>query len=317
MSAPLVRGPRDGHWLAWHGVGLRYLATSDETAGRYCWSDASAPAGPGVPPHRHAFAEGFYVNQGRFEVQAGPQRLTLEAGDYLHVSPDTVHAIRPLHEGPGRLQVLCVPGGFDRFQFELGTPTGPDGPFDGPSVQTIFNLPEAAAKHGIDLAPPAEAVAAGGPLHLRRATEGRLLAAAGDLYRVLAAGVETQGDYALMHATVPPGGGPPPHIHSREDEAFFVLSGSITVHLDDRALSATPGSFVHLPRGGRHWFHNDRDQPATMLVFVAPAGLEAMFEETGRPWHDPSILPGPPTREEIERLLSVAPAYGITVQLPH
>jgi hypothetical protein len=42
------------------------------------------------------------------------------------------------------------------------------------------------------------------------AGEGKMIAAAGDLYRFLAEGEDTGQGYAIWEALVPPGGGPPP-----------------------------------------------------------------------------------------------------------
>lgn len=56
---------------------------------------------------------------------------------------------------------------------------------------------------------------------LRNPTQGRTVAVVGDVYRFLATGEDTDGKYALLEAIVPPGGSPPPHVHSREDEASF------------------------------------------------------------------------------------------------
>ena len=53
--------------------------------------------------------------------------------------------------------------------------------------------------------------------------QGRIVAVLGDVYRFLATGEDTDGKYALWEATVPPGGGPPPHVHSREEEGFYIL----------------------------------------------------------------------------------------------
>jgi hypothetical protein len=57
---------------------------------------------------------------------------------------------------------------------------------------------------------------------LRKPTEGRTIAVVGDVYRFLATGDDTNGKYALWEAIVPPGGGPPPHVHSREEEGFYI-----------------------------------------------------------------------------------------------
>ena len=58
------------------------------------------------------------------------------------------------------------------------------------------------------------------------AGEGRSIWVIGDRYTIKCSGNDTSGAYAMMEAIVPPGHGPPPHIHSREDEAFYVLEGN-------------------------------------------------------------------------------------------
>jgi hypothetical protein len=57
------------------------------------------------------------------------------------------------------------------------------------------------------------------PLH-RPAGAGATYLGPGDVYRFLVTGAETGGAYFAMEAFVAPGGGPPPHRHSREDETF-------------------------------------------------------------------------------------------------
>ena len=54
-----------------------------------------------------------------------------------------------------------------------------------------------------------------------------------------------------------------------------------------------------------------------MLIMVAPAGLEQMFFEFGVPLPDGSTIVLPPTWEEIEKLLKIAPKHGIDILLPH
>src|SRR5213079_1739227 len=117
----------------------------------------------------------------------------------------------------------------------------------------------------------------------RRPNEGRTVAVVGDVYRFLATGAETNGKYALWEAIVPPGGGPPPHVHSREEEGFYILEGEITFLVGDKHLVAKAGTFANMPVGTLHAFKNESDRPARMLISVAPAGLERMFFEFGVP----------------------------------
>jgi quercetin dioxygenase-like cupin family protein len=151
---------------------------------------------------------------------------------------------------------------------------------------------------------------------VRQPGAGRAVAVVGDVYRFLATGEDTGGRYALWEAVVPPGGGPPPHVHSREEEGFYVLDGEITFTIGDKRLVAGAGTFANLPAGTPHSFKNESGRPARMLISVAPAGLEQMFFEFGVPLPEGSTTALPPTKEEIERLLAVAPKYGIEIKLP-
>lgn len=146
--------------------------------------------------------------------------------------------------------------------------------------------------------------------------QGRTIAVVGDVYRFLATGEETDGKYALWEALVPPGGGPPPHVHSREEEGFYVLEGEITFRIGEQRFTARAGTFANMPVGTPHSFTNESDQPARMLISVAPAGLEKMFFEVGVPVPPGATTAAPPTRQEIERLLAAAPRYGIEIKLP-
>ena len=150
---------------------------------------------------------------------------------------------------------------------------------------------------------------------LRKPNEGLTVAVVGDVYRFLATGKDTGGRYATWYAIVPPGGGPPPHIHSREEESFFILDGQITFQVGDQRLVATAGMFANMPIGQLHSFKNETDQPARMIISVAPAGLEEMFIEVGQQLSPDGTIP-PPSIAELEKLLAAAPKYGIEIKVP-
>jgi quercetin dioxygenase-like cupin family protein len=151
---------------------------------------------------------------------------------------------------------------------------------------------------------------------LRTPSAGRTVAVVGDVYRFLATGEDTNGQYALWEAIVPPGGGPPPHVHSREEEGFYVLEGEITFTVGDERIVATAGMFANMSVGTPHSFKNESNRLARMLISVAPAGLEQMFFECGVPLVEGATTALPPTKEEIEKLLAIAPSYGIEIKLP-
>jgi len=160
---------------------------------------------------------------------------------------------------------------------------------------------ESVAKRGVTYVPSGE----GKPLYL-----------VGDLYTFKVTGEETNGALGLWEAVIPPQAGPPPHIHHREDESFYVLEGEIEFLEDERTFLAGAGSFVHIPRGTLHRFKNVGTKSSRALMMVMPAGLEKMFEEIATPATDPSAPPPPPGPEDVEKLLAVAPKYGLEIPPP-
>lgn len=138
----------------------------------------------------------------------------------------------------------------------------------------------------------------------------------GSLLTFLATGEDTQGQFALMEIVGRKGNVPPPHIHHREDEIFYLLEGEITVSVGDRIIKATPGTMVFLPRNVQHSFTIDSEQ-GRMLVILTPAGFEGWFKEFSVP---APALTLPPADEpgycDVQRMLEIASRYGLEFALP-
>ena len=99
---------------------------------------------------------------------------------------------------------------------------------------------------------------------------------------VKASAASTDGAFTLIesHTT----GGAPRHVHEGEDEAMYVLEGSITVTCDGETFAAGPRSFVFLPRGVPHAWDVTSGR-ATVLILTAPAGIEKFLHE----FHEPGV----------------------------
>jgi quercetin dioxygenase-like cupin family protein len=135
----------------------------------------------------------------------------------------------------------------------------------------------------------------------------------GDHYTFLVTGEESGGAYFAMEALVPPGGGPPPHVHSREDETFYVLEGKIEFVLGEETILAGPGDFVSVPRGHVHCFRNTGTETARLVLTFTPAGIERWFEEIlERAPNDVTAADVPDNVEEVAaRYFATASSYGI------
>ncbi|HET7479873.1 MAG TPA: cupin domain-containing protein [Rubrobacteraceae bacterium] len=134
-----------------------------------------------------------------------------------------------------------------------------------------------------------------------------------DLITFKATGEDTEGAFALFDSLVLPGGGPPPHIHHRESESFYVLEGRFEFLAENGWIKAAPGSFVHVPKGTLHTLKNAGEGVGRLLTLAMPAGLDRFFEEAGEPGTDVSTPPGPP---DVEKLLATAERYGIEFPPP-
>lgn len=104
----------------------------------------------------------------------------------------------------------------------------------------------------------------------------------GSLMTIKTRAEETGGALGIVEGSFYEGFGPPLHVHSREDEAFYILEGKIRFRQGDDEFVAGAGSWVWGPRGVPHAF---KVQPggARALVIVTPGGFERMFEEGGVP----------------------------------
>ncbi len=123
--------------------------------------------------------------------------------------------------------------------------------------------------------------------------EGQRVQAMGNVHLNKAVGADTGGAWAMveLHAT---GANPPLHLHEREDEAFYVLEGRVRVWIGDAEFEAQAGSFVLARRGVQHTYARLSDGILKLLVLIAPAGFEHMFDELAQlseaDQRDPSVL---------------------------
>ena len=148
------------------------------------------------------------------------------------------------------------------------------------------------------------------PLY-RPAGTGETFLGPGDAYRFLVTGAESGGAYFAMEAFVPPGGGPPPHIHRNEDETFYVVEGQCDFLLGQETVTGGVGDFINVPRGTVHRFHNTGTTPARLILTFTPAGIERFFEET----LERALEPGHVVLDNIDdvaaRYVAAAPRYGL------
>jgi quercetin dioxygenase-like cupin family protein len=119
----------------------------------------------------------------------------------------------------------------------------------------------------------------------------------GEPVEILIPGEMTGGRSTTLTQVSPPGGGPPPHSHTNEDETFFVLEGEYEFLEDGEWRRGQPARAIQAMRGSVHTFRNVGTTPGKMLVFVAPSGMEQIPSPGAG---QPESVFWPPTLRQVE-----------------
>lgn len=136
----------------------------------------------------------------------------------------------------------------------------------------------------------------------------------GTLATIKAAGARTGGAVSIVEFEHPTGFATPEHIHTHEDEGFYVLEGAMKGFCGDTDWLATKGSFVWLPRGIGHGFASVGPDRLRCLAITVPAGFERFVAEAGQPALQ-RTLPHP-SEPDMEHLLAAHARHGLQVVGP-
>ncbi|QUH06222.1 quercetin 2,3-dioxygenase [Saccharopolyspora erythraea] len=148
------------------------------------------------------------------------------------------------------------------------------------------------------------------------ASEGQSVWIGADIYTLKATKETTGGSLSLMEVSVPPGDGPPPHVHANEDEGIYVLAGELEFFTDGRTFLAGPGDFVFVPRGTVHALRNVGIHPGKTLTMYTPGGMDRYFAGVGTP-AEPGVPPAPQmSPEQLQKAMELSQEYGLEVRLP-
>jgi mannose-6-phosphate isomerase-like protein (cupin superfamily) len=126
---------------------------------------------------------------------------------------------------------------------------------------------------------------------------------------------DTGGRLAVWEDTLPHGSSPPLHVHHRDDEAWFVLDGTLTFQAGTVTATVEAGAFVWGPRGLPHTFRVE-SPTARLLGLAVPGEFGEFVRATGRPAEAPTLPPPPDGPPDIAGLMDVAREHGIEILGP-
>ncbi|HXV58205.1 MAG TPA: cupin domain-containing protein [Gaiellaceae bacterium] len=203
---------------------------SDHDSLHATWS-RYAPDLDGADLHVHReHTDLFYVLEGELVLRLGPddRRVPAAPGTLVRIPPLVVHGFRSGSVGTRYLNLHAPGSGFADF----------------------LRASRDGRELGYDQFPPP----ADGGRSPEDAVSGRgeVVAERPGLRVALLADAEAIGIAETLSEEAGPA--PPPHVHARHAESFYVLEGELTLTVDGREVHAAAGSWVQVPAGVPHTF---------------------------------------------------------------
>lgn len=108
-------------------------------------------------------------------------------------------------------------------------------------------------------------------------------------------GKDTGGQLLIFEHNNMGKGGPPRHLHYRQDEWFYIIKGEFAFEVGEKSFYLKPGDTLFAPRNVPHGWAHISNQPGTLLTSLSPVGtFEEFILETTR-------HPNLPTPTEVEK----------------
>lgn len=133
----------------------------------------------------------------------------------------------------------------------------------------------------------------------------------GGFDRILLTATQTGGTIGVIESEEASGDAPPLHVHTKEDETYFVLEATYTFIIGDESITARTGSVVFAPRGIPHGYRIG-SPTARYLCANTPGGWEAFFAEAGVAAPD-SDFSRPEENPDFDWLGAIAERFGVSI----
>ena len=125
-------------------------------------------------------------------------------------------------------------------------------------------------------------------------------------------GEDSAGVCSTFELSAIPQAGPALHVHHREDEWYYVLSGKFHFKAGGVDHILPPGGSIWLPRGTPHVWTNLSEVEAKLILVCFPGGFEKFFEEMGATMA--KVEPGSPNASK--KMAAVFAKYGMEMLGP-
>lgn len=129
------------------GAQVRFLCEGHETSQAWSLMHVTLPLDAGPPPHRHQWAEAYFVTAGEVAFSVGERHFVAGVGDFVHAPAGVVHALSGASQQPAQLLIFDAPAHAGAFFKRVDREVG-EMPRDLPKVLAI------GAQTGVEFMPP-------------------------------------------------------------------------------------------------------------------------------------------------------------------
>lgn len=131
----------------------------------------------------------------------------------------------------------------------------------------------------------------------------------GQLAEIKATAADTGGEFTIVEVTCAPGFEAPLHVHHREDEAFWILDGDVTLYVGDAIIEASGGDYAFGPREIPHRYIVG-DAGCRMLFICTPGGFEELVRAMSEPAATRTLPPPAHQPPDVEWVQAIANKHG-------
>ncbi|PYT67408.1 MAG: hypothetical protein DMG39_24060 [Acidobacteria bacterium] len=93
---------------------------------------------------------------------------------------------------------------------------------------------------------------------------------------------DSRGSCSIFELAALPRYGPPRHVHDREEEWYYVLSGDFLFEAGGQRNHLPTGGSIWLPRDLPHCWGNEGTTAGKLILMCQPAGFEKFFDEAAQ-----------------------------------
>lgn len=126
---------------------------------------------------------------------------------------------------------------------------------------------------------------------------------------IKATAADTGGQMTIVEMWEPPGAQAPLHVHHREDEAFWILEGDVSIQVGDETIEASAGDYAFGPRDIPHTYKVG-DAGCRMLFICTPGGFEGLVRDMSVPAQARTLPPPSDEQPDFERLSAIVRRHG-------